>query len=143
MKNATATSHRRSCRRTGTGFAGHISRRKTAADAHLFRTRPQIQSRLNKKIEIGTDRKVEQRHTLPLTRHAAIHRPGWGTLGVIFHDLYVRLKVPDPLAGATKLGKLDWHRSASIWSDLVRKLENSSGKAVLGLAAGGAQTRRT
>ncbi len=68
--------------------------------------------------------------------------PGWGALGIIFHDLVARLKVPDVEAAAGKLGSLDWRRSAEMWSDLVRERQDKTGATVLGLAGGGAQTRR-
>lgn len=68
--------------------------------------------------------------------------PGWGALGIIFHDLYDRLNVQDLLAAASKLGQLDWHRSAELWSELVRERMDKNGETVLGLAGGGAQTRR-
>jgi len=68
--------------------------------------------------------------------------PGWGALGVIFHDLYVRLRVPDLHSAAARLGALDWHRSAPIWAEIVRERHDKDGNIVLGLAAGGAQNRR-
>lgn len=68
--------------------------------------------------------------------------PGWGALGVIFHDLAVRLNVPDIEAAARKIGKLNWHRSAPMWNEIVRERVDKEGNTVLGLAGGGAQTRR-
>jgi hypothetical protein len=68
--------------------------------------------------------------------------PGWGALGILFHDLFVRLKVPDLDAAARKLGTLDWRRSADMWADLVRERKDKNGAIVLGLGGGGAQTRR-
>ncbi|HEY0112867.1 MAG TPA: DNA sulfur modification protein DndB [Allosphingosinicella sp.] len=68
--------------------------------------------------------------------------PGWGALGIIFHDLAVRLKVPDVAAAACRIGSVDWHRSAPMWSGIVREREDKDGNTVLGLAGGGAQTRR-
>jgi len=68
--------------------------------------------------------------------------PGWGALGVIFNDLTARLKVPDLETAAQKIGKVDWHRSAPLWSEIVRERVDKDGNVVLGLAGGGAQTRR-
>jgi hypothetical protein len=68
--------------------------------------------------------------------------PGWGALGVIYHDLAVRLKVPGLKDAASKLATLDWHRSAGQWKDIVRERTDKDGNRVLGLAAGGAQNRR-
>jgi hypothetical protein len=68
--------------------------------------------------------------------------PGWGALGIIFHDLTVRLKVPDLEAAARRVGSLDWHRSSPLWSEIVRPRTDKDGNEVLGLAAGGAQNRR-
>lgn len=68
--------------------------------------------------------------------------PGWGALGTVFHDLVVRLKVPDMEAAARKLGTLDWGRSSPLWSEIVRERVDKEGNTVLGLAAGGAQNRR-
>jgi len=68
--------------------------------------------------------------------------PGWGALGIVFHDLYVRLKVPDIHAAARRLAALNWHRSAPMWSEIVRERSDKDGNMVLGLAAGGAQNRR-
>jgi hypothetical protein len=68
--------------------------------------------------------------------------PGWGALGILFHDLAVRLEVPDLAAAAHRLGGIDWHRSAPTWREIVREREDKDGNPVLGLAGGGAQTRR-
>jgi DGQHR domain-containing protein len=68
--------------------------------------------------------------------------PGWGALGIVFHDLYLRLKVPDIEAAARRLGSLNWHRSAPLWAEIVRERQDKDGNTVLGLAAGGAQNRR-
>ncbi len=84
---------------------------------------------------MGKDRFTD-RESLHLTS------PGWGALGVIFHDLYVRLKAPDLDAAAKRVGSIDWRRSAPEWSALVRERTDKDGKTVIGLAGGGAQTRR-
>src|SRR5262249_29632023 len=68
--------------------------------------------------------------------------PGWGVLGVLYHDLAVRLKVPDLPAAARRIGSIDWRRSAPMWSEIVRQRVDKEGRAVLGLAAGGSQNRR-
>lgn len=84
---------------------------------------------------MGVD-KFKDRESMHLTA------PGWGALGVIYNDLAVRLKVPDIQAAARKIGKLDWHRSSPIWKEIVREKVDSDGNTSLGLAGGGAQTRR-
>jgi hypothetical protein len=63
-------------------------------------------------------------------------------LGIIYHDLAVTLKVPDLEKAARRLGSLDWHRSAPEWKDIVREKLDAEGNKALGLAAGGAQSRR-
>jgi DGQHR domain-containing protein len=68
--------------------------------------------------------------------------PGWGALGTVYHDLAVRLQVPDLAAVARRIGAIDWRRSATMWSDIVREKTDKDGHAVLGLAAGGSQNRR-
>ncbi len=68
--------------------------------------------------------------------------PGWGSLGLIYHDLAERLKVPDVPSAAAKIGKLNWTRSADMWKNIVRERDDKEGNRVLGLAAGGAQNRR-
>ena len=64
--------------------------------------------------------------------------PGWAALGAIFHDLSIRLEVPDLEAAAAALGQLDWSRGAPIWSDIVREREDGT----LGLTAGGGSANR-
>jgi hypothetical protein len=84
---------------------------------------------------MGAD-KFKDRERLHLTS------PGWGTLGLLFHDLVVTLKVPDYEAAARRIGSLDWSRSNPMWAEIVREKTDKAGNAMLGLAAGGAQTRR-
>lgn len=68
--------------------------------------------------------------------------PGWGTLGILYHDLAVTLKVPDIGRAAQRIGTINWHRSQPEWSEIVREKIDRDGNTVLGLAAGGAQNRR-
>jgi DGQHR domain-containing protein len=69
--------------------------------------------------------------------------PGWTTLGVIFNDLAVKLRVPDLASAARRLGSLDWHRLAPDWQGIVRERVNKKGETVYGLVGGGgAQNRR-
>ncbi len=68
--------------------------------------------------------------------------PGWGALGVIYHDLAVTLKVPDIDKAARRIGAIPWHRSAAEWKEIVREKIDKNGNSMLGLAAGGAQSRR-
>lgn len=82
------------------------------------------------------EQRFKDRESLHLTS------PGWGALGIIFNDLVVRLKVPDYVSAARRVGQIDWHRSAPIWGEIVREKVDKQGKPVLGLSGGGAQTRR-
>jgi hypothetical protein len=84
---------------------------------------------------MGAD-KFKDRDRLHLTS------PGWGTLGLLFHDLVMVLKVPDYEAAARRIGLIDWSRSNPMWAEIVREKTDKAGNAMLGLAAGGAQTRR-
>lgn len=68
--------------------------------------------------------------------------PGWGALGILFHDLVVRLQVPDYRAAARKIGSIDWDRSNPLWAEIIRERIDKRGNVALGLAAGGAQNRR-
>jgi len=68
--------------------------------------------------------------------------PGWGALGTLYHDLGVRLKVPDIAASARRIGTINWQRSAPMWSEIVREKVDKEGHTAIGLAAGGAQNRR-
>ncbi|RDD60123.1 DNA sulfur modification protein DndB [Ferruginivarius sediminum] len=81
--------------------------------------------------------KFEDRESLHLTA------PGWGALGVLYHDLAVKAEVADvPRAARAAAQKVNWHRSAPEWQDIVREKKDSKGNTYLGLAGGGAQTRR-
>jgi len=68
--------------------------------------------------------------------------PGWGALGVLFHDLVVRLRVPDYQAAARRIGSIGWDRSNPVWSEIIRERIDKNGNTTLGLAGGGAQNRR-
>jgi hypothetical protein len=87
-------------------------------------------------VDAMGDEKFKERDALHLTS------PGWGTLGVLYHDLAVRLKVPDLNAAARRIGSLDWSRSNPMWAQIVREREDRDGNVMLGLAGGGAQNRR-
>jgi hypothetical protein len=91
---------------------------------------------LNAFIESMGLARFTERDSLHLTA------PGWGSLGVLFHDLAVRLQLPDLKSAAAGIGRVDWSRSADIWKDIVRERLDKDGKPFLGLAAGGAQNRR-
>jgi hypothetical protein len=56
--------------------------------------------------------------------------------------LVVTLRVPDYEATARRIGSIDWSRSNAIWLDIVRERADKEGNTMLGLAAGGAQSRR-
>ena len=81
--------------------------------------------------------KFEDRESLHLTA------PGWGALGVLYHDLAVKAEVPDVPKAARAAGeRINWHRSAPEWQEIVREKHDAKGNTYLGLAGGGAQTRR-
>jgi DGQHR domain-containing protein len=91
---------------------------------------------LERVVEGMGDEKFKDRDSLHLTS------PGWGALGVLFHDLVVRLRVPDYEAAARKIGAVNWDRSNPIWAEMIRERVDKNGNPALGLAAGGAQNRR-
>ena len=64
--------------------------------------------------------------------------PGWAALGALFHDLAVRLQVPDLGGSAAALGRLNWRRDAPIWSELVKVRDDGTTT----LAGGGGATSR-
>jgi hypothetical protein len=68
--------------------------------------------------------------------------PGWQALGVIYNDVVFRLKVPDPVATARALGRIDWSRSGPLWSDLVIEKTAKDGSTELVLNSAGASARR-
>ena len=111
------------------------------ADPHLTEeTLDELEEQMGKFLAalvdgMGSD-KFRDRDSLHLTS------PGWGTLGILFHDLVVRLRVPDFQAAARRIGSIDWSRSNPIWSEIVREKIDKEGIVTLGLAAGGAQSRR-
>lgn len=86
------------------------------------------------------------------TERDAIHlmAPGWGSLGVIYHDLRYKLNVPDIKASAKALGVLDWSRSAPLWTGIVSQrvdkegngVVNEDGTPALTLTAGGGSRNR-
>jgi len=87
---------------------------------------------------------VEGMGALKFKNREGLHltSPGWGALGILFHDLVVRLQVPDYQAAARKIGSVDWERSNPLWAEMVRERIDKDGNVTLGLAAGGAQNRR-
>jgi DGQHR domain-containing protein len=68
--------------------------------------------------------------------------PGWQTLGLIFNDVAVRLRVPDITATARALARVDWARSGPLWSDLVATVKNKAGEDELVLRTAGASAKR-
>jgi hypothetical protein len=111
------------------------------ADPHLNEeTLDELEEQMGKFLAaivdgMGAD-KFKDRDSLHLTS------PGWGTLGILFHDLVVTLRVQDFEAAARRIGSIDWSRSNPIWSEIVRERTDKEGNTMLGLAAGGAQSRR-
>lgn len=67
--------------------------------------------------------------------------PGWGALGVIFHDLDATLGGSDMEAMGRKLGEIDWQRSAAFWSDIMRD-KDVRGKPTLTFLGGGYESRQ-
>jgi len=82
------------------------------------------------------EERFKDRESLHLTS------PGWGTLGILYHDLAVTLKVPDIGKAAQRIGTINWHRSAQEWGEIIKEKIDRDGNNFLGLAAGGAQNRR-
>lgn len=86
------------------------------------------------------------------TNHDAIHlsAPGWGTLGVVYHDLRYRLNVPDIQATARAIGRLDWAKEGPLWASIVDTRKDREGNIVtkedgtpaLTLVAGGGSRNR-
>lgn len=73
----------------------------------------------------------------------AIHLsgPGWGAIGVVFHDLDATLGLPDMKELGHKVGEIDWSRSAEFWSDVMREKE-VRGKMVMTFLGGGYESRQ-
>jgi hypothetical protein len=67
--------------------------------------------------------------------------PGWGALGVIFHDLEATLGQSDLAALGSRIGEIDWQRGASFWSDIMREKE-VRGKTVITFIGGGYESRQ-
>jgi DGQHR domain-containing protein len=68
--------------------------------------------------------------------------PGWGALGVVFHDLNAILGLNDLHAIGTKVGEIDWQRTAPFWADAMREKE-VRGKVVITFVGGGHESRQT
>jgi hypothetical protein len=67
--------------------------------------------------------------------------PGWGALGVVFHDLDVTLGVKDLESMGRKLGEIDWQRSAPFWADIMRE-KDVRGTQTLTFIGGGYESRQ-
>src|SRR5260370_20548609 len=67
--------------------------------------------------------------------------PGWGALGVVFFDLDATLHMEDLEGTGRKLGELDWQRTASFWSDVMRRTEFRA-KIVTTFIGGGGESRQ-
>jgi hypothetical protein len=67
--------------------------------------------------------------------------PGWGALGVIFHDLEATLGRTDLAELGRKVGEIDWQREAEFWSDVMREKE-VRGKTVITFIGGGYESRQ-
>jgi len=68
--------------------------------------------------------------------------PGWGALGVVFHDLDAILQVQDMEEIGRKLGAVDWQRTAPFWADVMREKE-VRGKTVTTFVGGGYESRQS
>lgn len=68
--------------------------------------------------------------------------PGWGALGVVYHDLDAILGMHDHHAVGTKVGEIDWQRTAPFWADAMREKE-VRGKLVTTFIGGGYESRQT
>ena len=67
---------------------------------------------------------------------------GWTAIGVIYHDVTVRLSDVDLLKFAKALGQLDWSRNAPMWAPLVTDRAKADGTEHKVLQGAGATARR-
>jgi DGQHR domain-containing protein len=75
-------------------------------------------------------------------RSLHLSSPGWQSIGVIYHDVVMRLGVPDPLAFARSLARVDWSRSGPLWTGLIIEKTMKDGAKELVLNSAGASTKR-
>lgn len=68
--------------------------------------------------------------------------PGWGALGVVFHDLNATLEMKDLEGVGRKLGEIDWQRSAPFWADIMRE-KDVRGTPTLTFIGGGYESRQS
>lgn len=68
--------------------------------------------------------------------------PGWQAVGVVYHDLVHKLRVPDPKSTARALARIDWSRSGLLWQDLILEKETEDGASELVLRTAGASAKR-
>jgi hypothetical protein len=68
----------------------------------------------------------------------AIHLsgPGWGAVGVVFHDLDATLGIKDLEGMGRRLGEIDWQRSAPFWSDMMREKEVRGARTITFMGGG-------
>jgi DGQHR domain-containing protein len=73
----------------------------------------------------------------------AIHLtgPGWGALGVVFHDLDTTLGHHNLYEAGRRLGEIDWQKTASFWSDIMRE-KDVRGKTTMTFVGGGYESRQ-
>jgi DGQHR domain-containing protein len=85
---------------------------------------------------MGSDRFKDARSSVHLSG------PGWGALGVVFHDLDVTLGEKELHAIGCKLGEIDWQRTAPFWADVMRE-RDVRGKKVTTFIGGGYESRQS
>ena len=68
--------------------------------------------------------------------------PGWQALGVIYHDLVYRLKVPNPDASAGALARVDWNKTHEAWAGAIVPRKQQDGSTELGLSGAGDNNRK-
>lgn len=67
--------------------------------------------------------------------------PGWGALGVVFHDLEATLQVKDMEGMGRRIGEIDWQRSAPFWAEIMRE-KIVRGTPTLTFIGGGYESRQ-
>jgi DNA-sulfur modification-associated len=67
---------------------------------------------------------------------------GWQAIGVLYHDVTVRLAGIETKKFATAIGELDWSRRAPMWAGIVDEKTRPGGAKELVIRGGGAAARR-
>ncbi len=67
---------------------------------------------------------------------------GWQAIGIVYHDITVRLSGVETKKFATALGELDWSRTSALWSSIVGEKTKADGSKELVIRAAGGTARR-